>query len=59
MSLLRTVAAIRTIQRICNTCARVQLVRAQPSQPAVCKYCGNIMPGHEPALDACADAHHN
>jgi hypothetical protein len=52
MSVLRTLAIVRTIQRICNACARVQLVRAHPFDTATCKYCGNVMPAKESAHSA-------
>jgi hypothetical protein len=47
MNVLRTLAIVRTIQRICNACAQVQLVRAHSFDAAVCKYCGSVMPARE------------
>jgi hypothetical protein len=47
MSVLRMLAIVRTIQRICNVCARVQLVWAHPFEAVVCKYCGSIIPARD------------
>ena len=47
MSVLRMMAIVRAIQRICNVCARVQLVRAYPFEAVVCKYCGSIIPASD------------
>jgi hypothetical protein len=52
MNVLNTLAIVRTIQKICNACARVQLVRAHPFDTATCKYCGNVMPAKKPEHSA-------